>query len=206
MQDSGDLVRLIVIAVAPEAVARLVRPLMRRLGDIAGCRRALEYPPHVTLRTGALVPREELDSYIGGFCDCCRVLASARIATEAFVHELYDARPDGPARHFYGYSVERTPGLTALHDDLRRYSAYIKAGHRPFRPHLSIAYDDISDAGSKKIDCWLEKNTGAIPNHIEWTCDSVALYRRAGAADVKHRVAAETASWNEVASCPLGGT
>ena len=168
--------RLRIITVLPEPQASTLRLLMDTLGDLAGSHVARSYPPHVTLRTGALVPETELESYVKGFRNHLGSSRPFEVETDRFVHQTYDSV--GVTKHFFGYTVKESMGLMELHTGLIKYDRYMKRDAPPFWPHLSVAYDDISDEGGRAITERLKGDPGAIPEGFSWGCDSVSLYRK----------------------------
>lgn len=186
---SDSPTRLIIISILPEPIAAELRCLMDTFGDAAASRVAREYPPHVTLRTGALVPNAELKSYVDGFRDHLDPIRPFVLETEGFVHETYDA--GGAKKHFFGYTVKKSPPLMGLHTHLLAYDRYIKQGASSFWPHLSIAYGDVTDEGARAVEKRLQSDPTVIPDSFFWECSGVSLY---------HRV---DATWSELVTLPM---
>ena len=63
MSDSSSIVRLIIISLPPEPLLGRLTELRREMCALADSREALRYPVHITLRTGALVPEDELPRF-----------------------------------------------------------------------------------------------------------------------------------------------
>lgn len=171
------LVRLIIIAEVPPPQVDDVRALMRACAAAAASETALAYPPHVTLRTGALIPVDALDRWTEDFAACVREATPAAIRTDRFVHERYQG--EGERRHFFGYTIEASRELIELHDDLCAFNRAIKGACGPYRPHLSIAYGDVTEKGARAIEDLIRREPDRIQRVFEWTCDRVGVYRRA---------------------------
>ena len=211
MAQEVPAVRLIIISVPPGNTAASIRRCMERFAAVGGCRRALEYPPHVTLRTGALVPQRELPDYVEGFRRHLADQEPVEITTSDFVHAVY-SDDQGVSRHFFGYNVVLTPQLRALYDHLCDYRDYMKSEPGDFWPHLSIAYHDIDSAGAERIESLLEENPDAVPGGFRWRCGRVGLYRRIptpgdpalrGAATLDPAPRTPRPAWTEAASITL---
>ena len=63
----NEAVRFIVITTPPPEVGRPIDEARQLVSGISGSRAALAYPPHVTLRTGMLVPSTLVSSFLDAF-------------------------------------------------------------------------------------------------------------------------------------------
>lgn len=150
---------------------------METFGRVGNCRRALSYPPHVTLRTGALVPDDEVETWLDAFG---RHIAGwetpVPIRTAGYVYEPYEA--EGVEKHFFGYRVAETPELLAFHEYLCRFTPHIKSPGAGFRPHLSLAYDDVGEVGAARLHELVRRSPQLVAADYAWTCRSVDVYHR----------------------------
>lgn len=198
--------RLVIITVPPPDLELRLSRLLERVGELTGAREALRYPPHITMRTGALVPSAELDEYIAGFSEHVErsPFSDVRISATRLLWSTY--RSAGQLRHFIGYEIEPTDELLGLHRYLLSYDRYIKATQTSFWPHLSIAYHDLTpdaaalaaaELGLPPVPEELDASLGAAggapsqPSSTtdkpadpiwvpQWCCRNVGLYARSG--------------------------
>jgi len=169
-------IRLIIITVPPDDLCAEIDAFRREIAPIGDSYEALTYPPHITLRTGAIVPVEALEDY-GERLE--RHLADRRpfpIATASLEQSSYTA--DGQIRHFVGYGIRRSEELLALNRRLLRFRDWIKSDRTDFHPHLTAAFHDLDGAGATRVDRWIKANPERVPAGFAWTCDNVGLWRR----------------------------
>ncbi len=178
-------IRFIIITVLPEAVAPGFDEARRRVCEIGGSRSALSYPPHVTLRTGVLVPVEDVEAFTEEIAAVAGTWDPFPVTTEGFLFTEYE---DGEERKYLvGYRIQKDPRLTSLHERLLRYERWRASNRLGFEPHLTLAFDDLRMEGFQRIQNWFEGNPGDLPARLEWSCDNVGLYRRQGALWTLHR-------------------
>lgn len=171
-----ERIRFVIITVPPAAVTRQIERLRIPAADVSGSRIALAYPPHVTLRTGALVPAADVVDYVNGMRETLADFHPFEIRTAGLLASTY--REGGEEKHFVGYEIEKSEELLSLHERLLTYTPWIKREQPNFEPHLSIAYGDLSAEGRAAIMHLVEKNPGIAPKDLRWTCDNVGLYHR----------------------------
>jgi 2'-5' RNA ligase len=174
----SDAVRFVIITALPEPAATALDQARRSVCRVGRCRAALAYPPHVTLRTGALVPRESLDSFL-------RELGRTVGAWDAFPVRtaglLFTTYADGNDRkRLIGYEVQKDAPLMELNARLLRYEAWRASDRLVFQPHITLAFDDLTEEGERSVRSWLNENPGVIPAGFTWTCDNVGVYRKVG--------------------------
>lgn len=173
---NADTVRLIVITVPPDDLCAEIDLFRREIARIGDSREALTYPPHITLRTGAIVPAEALEDY-GERLE--RHLTGTRpfpIETASLEQSRYTAH--GALRHFVGYQIRRSEELLALNRRLLRFCDWIKSDRIDFYPHLTMAFHDLDGAGAGRVARWIAANPERVPAGFRWTCDNVGLWRR----------------------------
>ncbi len=174
----SDSIRFIVITVLPEERARELDAARRRVCGIGGSRVALAYPPHVTLRTGALVPRESVDTFLKEFGETVGAWGPFPMTTEGLFVTSY--QDEERLKHLVGYKVRKDPALASLNERLLRYEKWRSSNRLTFVPHLTLAFDDLTEAGMHRVRLWLDENPNGLPARFQWFCDNVGLYWRQG--------------------------
>jgi len=176
LESEHERIRLIIISVLPPAAAAAVRELRDPCCGLAGSREALAYPPHITLRTGVLVPPEAMDAFIGEFADLVRGVHAFALRTRGILAgRLGGEYGNAPIAC---YEIAPSEDLAALNALLNRYQPYRKSNRNAFHPHVSIAYGDLTEDGLQAIKCFLGKNPALRDREISWMCDNVSLYRK----------------------------
>lgn len=185
--NNHERTRLVIISALPDNAAQAVRAIQERCCGVAGSREALAYPPHITLRTGVLVPPEEMDKFIGGFTDLVRDVAAFELRTSG----ILTGRLGGE----YGqapivcYQIASSEALASLNAQLNSYQPYRKSNRMAFHPHLSIAYGDLTEEGLIAIKRFLQEHPVLRQREIKWICDNVSLYVKEGGQWVEfHRM------------------
>ncbi len=136
--------RLVIITVPPQPVADEIAALQQRLCSVGGSRAALAWPPHVTLRTGALVPPSELGAFVQGLGRALGDWQSFVIRTDGLWME------DSPRRDlgaFVGLRVKKDAALVDLNRRLLTYTPWRKSDRVSLEPHVTLAFDDLSPPG-----------------------------------------------------------
>lgn len=179
-------VRLIIITVPPPPVAEAIQALREPL-----CRRwnatwALEYPPHVTLRTGVRVPCDEVDGFVAEFGALLDAVPPFAIRTDP--PALGTMTYEGTSGLFLYLPVQRDDPLLELNRTLLTYTRYRKSLRTRFEPHVTLLWGAVPAAG----EAWLRREVaaGAPPfdQTYRWLCSAVGLYVRAETAWVPYRV------------------
>lgn len=177
--------RFIIIAVPPPGTAAEIQALREPLCRKYGALWALSYPPHVTLRTGAVVPEEKA----GEFCDR---FAATLAGVGAF------AMRAGPARHgrmsyegeehFFLYlPVMLDQPLAELNRRLLSYTAYRKSVCTEFKPHLTLLWGDLPKAEESTLAAKADAGTPPFGTAWAWRCATVSLYCKKDGSWVPYR-------------------
>jgi 2'-5' RNA ligase len=172
----SESVRFIIVTAAPPDVAGRIDEARRRVAEIGGCRSALAYPPHVTLRTGALVPAPLVSSFLDAFGTVVGRWTPFPIRTDGLLQTSYRDRDQ--EKYLVGYRVLKDAPLAELNERLLRCSAWRASSRLHFEPHLTLAFDDLDREGYRRTSDWIQENSGALPGSFTWICDNVGLYRR----------------------------
>lgn len=157
--------RFVIITLAPDDLASTIDDL-RRPFNRPGCSEALEYPPHVTLRTGLVCPDDQAATVAGEFLEHASRCRRASIRTQGLFSAVSPG--EGGEQLLVGWSVVPQEELLALHQNLLLYQKWPKGPQGPFHPHLSLVYGPrpiVGDPRPKAPD-------------FEWTADHVALFFR----------------------------
>ena len=169
-----EQVRFIVITTAPPEVSCRIDEVRRRVSEIGRSRAALAYPPHVTLRTGALVPSALVPSFLEAFGAVVGTWTPFTLRTDGLWRTSYRDREQ--EKFLVGYRVCKDPPLAGLNERLLRCSAWRASNRLHFEPHLTLAFDDLDRDGCSRVGDWIGDNPGALPAGFEWTCDNVGLF------------------------------
>jgi len=172
-----SLTRLVIITVPPQPLAGEIARLQRRLSGIGGSTAALAWPPHITLRTGALVPNSELEAFVQGLGSALGSWEPFTIRADGLWSEA-GPRPDLGA--FVGYRIVGDAALWLLNRRLLAYTPWRKSNRLTFEPHLTLAFDDLSAEGHERICSWLKTHSHDVPTRFEWVCAHFGLYALAG--------------------------
>jgi 2'-5' RNA ligase len=178
-------VRFIIITVLPKEVARRFDEARRSVCEIGGSQAALAYPPHVTLRTGALVPGESVDAFLTEFGETVGRWDPFPMATEGLL--VTDYRDGERRKYLVGYQIRKDPELVILNERLLRYEKWRASNRLHFEPHLTLAFDDLTEEGIQRVRLWLDENPSELPVGLQWSCDNVSLYKRHGDRWTLHR-------------------
>ena len=170
--------RLIVITVLPEPQASQFKRIRDEASRLSGAKAALTYPAHVTLRTGARIPEDAVSSFIEGLGGVVKGLKPFRLTTDGFDCRLYgDADKQ---KCLVAYKVLPTIQLLDAHHSLLSYSSYQRAPQNEYWPHLTLAFDDLTEAGFTDLQRRLAKRESPFDASFMWICDNVCLYVQSG--------------------------
>lgn len=174
----SDPVRFVIITALPRPAADVFDQARRAVSRVGRCRAALAYPPHVTLRTGALVPHECLDVFLKEIGQTVGAWDAFLIRTGGLLFTTYS---EGSARkQLIGYEIQKDAPLMELNARLLRYEKWRASDRLVFQPHITLAFDDLTEEGAQSVRVWLDQDPAALPDSFQWTCDNVGVYRRVG--------------------------
>jgi len=163
--------RFIIISTLPEPLFSRIQEEQKELNAITGAKEAMLYPPHITLRTGALVPEDKIESYVVSFRNHIKNIKPCTLSSKSIVYEEYLS--DGKTHYFIGYSLTLSSGLYDCHNTLWDFPKYAKSKRSDFNPHVSLAYKDLSTSNFEKAK--LEWNSSDL-EPLEWFMDTISLY------------------------------
>jgi len=174
----NESVRFIIIPAPPEEVARAIDEARRIVCEVGRSCAALAYPPHVTLRTGALVPLPLVPVFMDALEAVIGQWDPFPIRTQGLWRTAYD--DGGKEKYLVGYHVCKDTALAELNERLLRYTTWRASNRLHFEPYVTLAFDDLSLDGFVNVEHWLNENPDRLPKGFSWTCDNVGLFRREG--------------------------
>jgi 2'-5' RNA ligase len=170
-------VRFIIITVPPPALSTLLESARAAAASRTRTCEALAYPPHVTLRTGAVVPEDSVGSFTDGLRESLGAWRPFTITTSGLFHATYPSG-DGQQLHMVAWRVVADAPLMDLHARLVSYTQYRRRPQPAFEPHLTLAFEDISERDARLLLRFAEENPEAFPPELSWPCNNVGLYRK----------------------------
>lgn len=175
-----NLIRLIVIAVPPKPVADAItwfrEPLCREYNDSW----ALSYPPHVTLRTGVLVPEREIGAFIHEFGETIDGQGSFMIQTDKV--RVDTSVYEGQEKAFVYLPVIKDAGLFLLNRRLLTYTRYRKSPKQEFEPHVTLFLGNVPPEKIGDMKAQIANKATAFNFPWAWCCDNVSLYIKKNAS------------------------
>ena len=171
--------RFVIITVPPPEVASAIHQARAEAGRLTGSVAALAYPPHLTLRSGVVVPLEDTPSFLEAFGACVGFWEPFSLRADGIVRSSYEAG-DGAKRHLVAWHVEPSSALLGFHERLIGFVRYQRRPQPPFVPHLTIAYEDLGEQDAEVLLAHAAAPPEAFPPRLSWPCDNVALYRLIG--------------------------
>jgi 2'-5' RNA ligase len=181
-----DGVRLIIITVPPPAVRVELAELRATCSGVAASHAAAAYPPHVTLRTGVVVPSARMGTFLDEFGRLLEGVRPFEIRTGDVVFRTI-ARDEGVVP-IVALEIEPSPELVFLNAQLLQYEMYRASGRVYFWPHLTLAFQDLSPEGRLRLEHYLAAREELRSRRFAWRCDNVSLYRQQGRHWQPHHV------------------
>jgi hypothetical protein len=68
--------------------------------------------------------------------------------------------------------------LMDLHARLASYGPWRRRTQPSFEPHLTLAFEDITEGGARLLLDHAEGNPQTFPPDLSWPCNNVGLYRK----------------------------
>ena len=162
--------RFVIIHALPPGSAPGLEKARAAAHELTGTSQALRYPPHVTLRTGLVCPDELADSVALEFLGHAAKARPARAWTLGLRHELY-----APDHGLVALEVHSDGSLETLHRHLLEFKAWAKGPQAAFRPHLTVAFDDLDKAATARLAEHFARSENRLVD-FGFTVDTVALY------------------------------
>lgn len=169
------MVRYIIITIPPQHIRREINELRAEISNDTGSKTALMYPPHITMRTGAMVPDEKTDEFITGFDRHLEDARMVEVATGGIKTTTY-TKPAGKTGYLLYYDIHLTRQLEQLHTYLLEYDTFIKRKQPEFHPHLTLAFDDLTQSACANALNAIQSGAYQPVKHYKWEIDTIALY------------------------------
>jgi 2'-5' RNA ligase len=170
-------VRFIIITVPPPELSVLLESARKEAATLSHSCAALAYPPHITMRTGAVVPEESAESFADGLRESLGAWRPFTIHARGFFRAAYSSA-DGKPLHMVAWKVQADPHLVGLHARLASYTPFQRRAQPVFEPHLTLAFEDITEEAAVRLLRAAEKTPQTFPPELSWPCTNVGLYRK----------------------------
>ena len=181
-----DGVRLIIITVPPMAVQAELSLLRANCSGVSSSHAAEAYPPHVTLRTGVIVPQRGMSAFLSEFGLLLEDIEPFDIRTGDIVFRTI-VRDSGDVP-IVALEIEPSAALLSLNARLLEYEPYRASDRTRFWPHLTLAFQDLSPDGLRNLERYIAAREDLRSLRLAWTCDNVSLYRQRGRRWQPHHV------------------
>lgn len=180
--------RLVIISVPPEPLRSRLEDFRFALCKASNSYEALRYPVHLTLRTGVNLKENEREKFFGAFSHFIKEKINPfTIRLGSFVTESWPAgNQQGAGSCFAGFEVLQSDDLMDAHRILASFELYRKGPQYLYRPHVTMAFDDLSPEGLRRIRDMIDNKdpyTGLSETEdsfrgAHWICNSIDFYRR----------------------------
>jgi len=172
-----DSIRFIIITLPSGENFEILQKAIQKISETGNTYTAMSYPPHMTLRTGAVVPLDEIDGFIEEFGRVVGCWRPFPVETDGLIC-LETGLASGKTSCFLHYRIKENRALCDLHLRLMEYRRYVKSGKRDFYPHISLGYDDFEIEGYLKVQALMQREPDFFPENFSWLCDHVALFHK----------------------------
>lgn len=169
-------VRLTIVTIPPAPLCGRLTGLRSLAAGLTGSRAALLHPPHLTLRTGALVPEKMIGSFVRELRQALGPWRPFTLRAQGLFHTTY---PDeaGSLRHLVAWRILPDPPLVDMHVRLLTCTRWQRRPQPPFEPHLTLAYEDLAaDAAESLLQAAAAQPALYVPE-FSWPCANVTLCR-----------------------------
>jgi 2'-5' RNA ligase len=172
-------IRFVIISVLPEPENSNIRKMSEELFLLSGSKTALLYPPHITIRTGAVVPIDTAETFIESFkhhVDKFKNENIAKIPVKPANLKFTRYEDNGIKKNMVAYFIEKNLWMESLNRTLSEYRDFIKNPNKEFVPHISLAYDDLDNDGMKKIKDHINNQKDKYLKDFKFHLNSVSLF------------------------------
>ena len=172
-------VRFVIISVVPNRIAYKIKNLSQELSGLSGSKNALLYPPHITIRTGAIVPIDNIDAFVLAFRkDVDKFNAKVIYQEPLTISEIdfINYTDEGQQKHLIAYRVRKTEWLVELNKTLDESNEYKKTMYKTFHPHISLAYGDLSTFYFNKLKDHILDNKEHFCKSLSFDINDVSLF------------------------------
>lgn len=172
-------VRFIIITVPPPDTSMRLENARAAAASFSRSCAALAYPPHVTLRTGAVVPEQSIAAFAEGLQESLGAWRPFIIRMRGLFQASWQSG-DGEELHMVAWRIERDAPLLDLHERLSAFTPFRRRAQPAFEPHLTLAFEDITATGARDLLRHAQGDPGTFPPDLAWPCNNIGLYRREG--------------------------
>ncbi|MBN1850661.1 MAG: 2'-5' RNA ligase family protein [Deltaproteobacteria bacterium] len=170
-----NMTRLIIITVPPKEIADRVQQLRTPICEKYQAPWALTYPPHITLRTGVIVPQDNMENYLSDFTNLIKDQKPFRIRTDKIKSTIMRNGDDW--KFFIYLPVIQDHALIHLNRHLLSYCRYRKSNQISFYPHMTLLWDSLTVKEQEEVKATMNRDR-RFTECYEWMCDNVSLYIR----------------------------
>jgi 2'-5' RNA ligase len=172
-----NTIRLIIITVPPTDVAERIQATRVPVCQQYNALWSLNYPPHVTLRTGVRVPEERMDEFLDEFGVLLEGWSAFPIRTDGVSYSTMEY--EGERKFFIYHPVIKDESLATFNRRLLSYTPYRKNEKTHFHPHVTLLWDTLEKQEQEEVIA-LAEQAEHFEHSYEWTCDNVSLYVQDG--------------------------
>ncbi|MFA6963803.1 MAG: 2'-5' RNA ligase family protein [Patescibacteria group bacterium] len=166
-----------VIGLFSEETSDRLQELRAEIAEKFDVREALSWPPHVTLRPGLIVPSDKIADMISQFKEFISPIGPIQVVLSGF--KFFDnAIVGGTAKNPYVATVDVAKGaeLSGINRKLLQFNAFPAQQARAFDPHVTLAYNDVTEEKFTEIKRYLADRDFDEKS----TIDAIALYENTG--------------------------
>ena len=169
-----ETIRFVIITVPPVKIQKEINKFRKEMSKCGNTFEALTYPPHITLRTGAVVPKENLDIFFEGFeRHIFDTVNPFIIETQGIEGGTYLSGEE--KKYYYYYKIKLSEKLDKLNKNLLQYDLYKKSNKTQFMPHITMAFDDLTIEEFNNIKKEMYDKIKSAPNY-SWTFNNIGFY------------------------------
>lgn len=141
-----------VVALFPEDIDTKIAEFRTQISKQFGPKEALAWPPHLTLRRSFAVPKQELNAFLLKLQGFLKQISP--IETELDGFDFIDDYPINPwvkSPYVVAISVKNSKALQEFHEKLEEFEPHSAGGKTPYRPHVTLAYNDVDEQTFYKV-------------------------------------------------------
>lgn len=164
--------RFIIIATFDKVITEEIENIRSALNLNYGCNWALKYPTHITLRTGIIIPENNIDRVIKEFGKIAE--NQKQININLLPAKCGYSKYEGENKFFVYFPVEKSHELLQLHKNLLAYKDFIKDKQKNYSPHVTLLWDNIADNHTREIKQYVsekdyfQKQRSIILNNVSF--------------------------------------
>lgn len=172
-------IRLTIVTIPPAPLCGKLTGVRSLASTLTGSRAALLHPPHVTLRTGALVPEKQIKGFTQELRKAVGSWRPFPLRAQGLVRTVYTDE-EGCPRQLVAWRILPDAPLLDLHARLLGCTRWQRRPQPPFEPHLTLALEDLSEEAAQRLLAAALAEPGTYPPAFSWPCTNITLCRFAG--------------------------